>query len=125
MDKYSLKPFSCTSGFIGKIPVIFIIGDVTSGVKNPLLDEVEKIAENAQKTAALHFGESFYINSSGVADILKVIRSARNRNINIVIYKPNSYINSIFQIIGLYEVADLIESEDELLKLAGVIQESN
>ena len=86
---------------------------------------MEKIAENSQKTAALHFGASFYINSSGVADILKVIRSARNRNINIVIYKPNSYINSIFQIIGLYEVADLIESEDELLKLAGVIQESN
>lgn len=117
MDKFSLKPLKCHIEHLEQIPVIVTSGDITSDSEEILTDYFDQAASSESSLIAIEFRESFYINSSGIVDLLKLFKQVSNKGKKTVIYLPNEYFNTIFQIIGLYEIAQPVSSKEELLKL--------
>lgn len=117
MDKFSLKPLNCTIEHLEHIPVIVTSGDITSDSEEILSQYFDQAISENCSLIAIEFRESFYINSSGIVDLLKLFKKVSNQGKKTVIYLPNEYFNTIFQIIGLYEIAQPVLSTEELLKL--------
>ncbi len=117
MDKFSLKPLTCSFEYLEQIPVIVTSGDITSDSEEILTRYFDQALDSDCFVIAIEFRESFYINSSGIVDLLKLFKKVSNSGKKTVIYLPNEYFNTIFQIIGLYEIAPPVMSKEELLRL--------
>ncbi|MBP8084121.1 MAG: STAS domain-containing protein [Spirochaetes bacterium] len=117
MDKFSLKPLTCSFEYLEQIPVIVTSGDITSDSEEILTRYFDKALASDCTVIAIEFRESFYINSSGIVDLLKLFKKVSNSGKKTFIYLPNEYFNTIFQIIGLYEIAPPVMNKEELLKL--------
>lgn len=84
----------------------------------------DQILPTKQETKAvvLNFTEINYINSTGIALLIRVVRQARDQSIAVLRYAVSSHYQKIFQMVGLTNYLYLYPDETTALAAAGLIR---
>lgn len=102
------------------VKIIELSGEITKS------DEVspDQILPPSQEITAvlLDFTKVDYINSAGIALLIRLVRQAREKPIAILGYGVSSHYQKIFQMVGLTHYLYLYPDETTALAAAGLIR---
>ena len=105
----------CKIEYFSDVPILVISGDVTGDCEDLVLQKYEDAAKDNVKAVGVQFQKSEYINSSGVAVILKMMKKAKSKNIDIIFVSMTDYYKTVFQIVGLLSVLTVVDNREMLL----------
>ena len=101
------------------VKIVELSGEITmsdEGLSNQILPPSKEI-----KALVLHFAKVDYINSAGIALLIRVVRQAREKPIAVLAYGVSNHYVKIFQMVGLTNYLYLYPNEATALAAAGLI----
>lgn len=105
--------FDIAEKSIGDIKVLKISGELDALVAPKLKDRIAKLVEGDTTKFIIDFEELVHINSLAMGILRGKLRSVKEVGGDIKLIKLNSHIKTIFEMIGLDEIFDIYETEDE------------
>lgn len=99
----------------GEITIIEVKGELDALVAPKLKEKISKEIENGETKFIIDFKELLHINSLAMGILRGKLKSARALGGDIKLSNLNSHIKSIFEMIGLDEIFEIFESEEEAL----------
>ncbi|MGL5050493.1 MAG: STAS domain-containing protein [Fusobacteriaceae bacterium] len=108
--------FDITEKNIGDIKVLKISGELDALVAPKLKDKITKLVEGDTTKFIINFEELVHINSLAMGILRGKLRSVKEVGGDIKLIKLNEHIKTIFEMIGLDEIFEIYESEDEAVK---------
>ncbi|MCX7869985.1 MAG: STAS domain-containing protein [bacterium] len=94
--------------------VINIEGEVDTytspKVKSDILKEIEEY-----KNIIISMEKVKFIDSTGLGVLIGVLKKVKEKEGKMIIVSPNSYINQIFEITGLFKVFKIVNSLNEAI----------
>jgi anti-anti-sigma factor len=102
-----------TSRERGNVTVIDINGDVTTFADTKLSGAYAAATEAGVKQLVLNFDGSNYINSAGIAILIRIVTSCDRNGQKLAMSGLNDHFQKIFRMVGLSQYADIYATEDE------------
>ncbi|MGL6065309.1 MAG: STAS domain-containing protein [Fusobacteriaceae bacterium] len=101
---------------LGDIKVIKIIGELDALVAPKLKDRIAKLVEADTINFIIDFEELVHINSLAMGILRGKLRIVKEAGGDIKLIKLNNHIKTIFEMIGLDEIFEIFETEEEAVK---------
>ena len=99
----------------GQAIVVELVGDIDLHRSAELQQELIKLAERASDQLILDLHEVRYMDSSGVASLVKLLASVRRRNCELKLCRLSERVRSMFEITRLDSVFGIYDSVAEAL----------
>lgn len=100
---------------IGDIKVLKISGELDALVAPKLKDRISKLVEGDTTKFIIDFEELVHINSLAMGILRGKLRTVKEVGGDIKLIKLNDHIKTIFEMIGLDEIFEIYETEDEAI----------
>lgn len=95
--------------------IVDVTGDIDMGT-SPALRKT--LLETLKKTSRLvvNMGEVRYVDSSGIASLVEVLKEARNKEKRLVLFGLNAAVREVLQLTRLTRIFEIRETEEEALQ---------
>ncbi|MGA8271765.1 MAG: anti-sigma factor antagonist [Candidatus Sulfotelmatobacter sp.] len=101
-----------TTRHIGDVAVLDISGRITLGEGNIMLREiVRELADKGNRKIILNLGEVYYVDSSGVGELVKTHTTVRNQGGQLRLVNLNKRVHDLLQMTRLATVFDIEQDE--------------
>lgn len=100
---------------IGDVMVLKVEGELDALVAPRLKDKITKEMENGTKYFVIDFENLVHINSLAMGILRGKLKLVKDVNGDIKLVKLNEHIKGIFEMIGLDEIFEIYESEQEAI----------
>lgn len=97
----------------GSVTVIDIKGDVTTFADAKITEAYTEATEEGVLKLVLNFHHSNYINSAGIAILIRIVTSCGRNGQKLAMSGLNEHFQKIFRMVGLSQYADIYESEEQ------------
>ena len=97
----------------GNVTVIDIKGDVTAFADAKITEAYTNATEAGAKLLVLNFHHSNYINSAGIAILIKLVTNCGRNGQKLAMSGLNEHFQKIFRMVGLSQYADIYETEEQ------------
>src|SRR6185436_15480454 len=84
----------------------------------PLRDTMNSLLIDGKRHFVLNVPSVDYIDSSGLGQLISIWTSIRNKGGHMTILSPTKRVSRLFEITRLNTVFDILESEDDAIKVA-------
>ncbi len=101
-----------TSRRHGNVTVIDIKGDVTTFADAKITEAYNQATEAGAQRLVLNFHHSNYINSAGIAILIRIVTSCGRNGQKLAMSGLNEHFQKIFRMVGLSQYADIYDSEE-------------
>jgi anti-sigma B factor antagonist len=109
-----------TTRHIGDVAVLDISGRITLGEGNIMLREiVRELSDKGNRKIVLNLGEVFYVDSSGVGELVKTHTTVRNQGGQLRLVNLSKRVNDLLQMTRLSAVFDIERDEASAIKSLG------
>ncbi len=98
------------------IPVLHISGEITSESEEELLAAYDGIPTDKRQRVILHFGNTRYINSSGIAILIGVINRATESQGKVDFAGLSPHFRKVMDIVGLTDFVRVFDSLADALQ---------
>lgn len=99
------------------IPIIEIIGDMTSDADADLNSTYDRITTPAvPRHIVISFEKTKYINSAGIASLINIIQTHSNQGGQIAFSGLSSHFQKVMDIVGLSDFVEMFPNVDEAVK---------
>lgn len=98
---------------IDDIKVLKVIGELDALVAPKLKDRITKLVDGDSTKFIIDFEEVTHINSLAMGILRGKLKVVKDMGGDIKLIKLNEHIKSIFEMIGLDEIFEIYENEDE------------
>lgn len=96
----------------GDVATINLAGEIDLHVSNQLQQDLTKVLASKPARIFLNLSEVPYMDSSGVASLVKLLSKTKARNIELALQNPTNKIRSIFEITRLDSVFDIVSNQE-------------
>jgi len=94
------------------ITILDLSGRITLGEGSiTLRDSVHEVLAKGSKKILLNLGDTSYIDSSGIGELVSAFTTTKNQNGELKLLKLTKKVNDLLQITKLYTVFDVHEDE--------------
>lgn len=100
---------------IGDIKVLKIIGELDALVAPKLKDKISKYVETDKTKFIIDFEDLVHINSLAMGILRGKLKIVKENGGDIKLIKLNDHIKTIFEMIGLDEIFEIYETEEEAI----------
>ena len=90
-----------------------LAGEIDLHVSGKFQEDLAKVLASKPAKIILNLAEVPYMDSSGVASLVKLLSKTRTRNIPLILANPSRKIRSIFEITRLDSVFDIATTNSE------------
>lgn len=97
----------------GSVTVIDIKGDVTTFADAKISEAYNVATQEGSLKLVLNFHHSNYINSAGIAILIRIVTSCGRNGQKLAMSGLNEHFQKIFRMVGLSQYADIYESEEQ------------
>jgi anti-sigma B factor antagonist len=105
---------------VGDVMVIDVAGRITLGEGSSMLrDAMRDLVSKNQKKILLNLGEVFYIDSSGIGELVSGFTIVTNSGGALKLFNLNKRVKNMLQIVQLYTVFDVHEDEASAIRSFG------
>lgn len=98
---------------IGEIKELKVIGELDALVAPKLKERIAKLVEGDSTKFIIDFEEVTHINSLAMGILRGKLKLVKEMGGDIKLVKLNEHIKTIFEMIGLDEIFEIYETEDE------------
>ncbi len=98
---------------VDDIKVLKVIGELDALVAPKLKDRITKLVDGDSTKFIIDFEEVTHINSLAMGILRGKLKVVKDMGGDIKLIKLNEHIKSIFEMIGLDEIFEIYENEDE------------
>lgn len=98
---------------VDDIKVLKVIGELDALVAPKLKEKITKLVDGDTTKFIIDFEEVTHINSLAMGILRGKLKVVKDMNGDIKLVKLNEHIKSIFEMIGLDEIFEIYETEDE------------
>ncbi len=97
------------------ITIVDVTGDIDMGTSPDLR---KTLLESLKKTPRLlvNMREVRYVDSSGIASLVEVLKEARNKEKRLVLFGLNTIVHDVLQLTRLNKIFEIRETEEEALQ---------
>lgn len=95
--------------------VINLAGDVTNIAETPLKSAYQQVTENNIDNIILNFDDNHYIDSLGLAILIRVIGEAYKQQQHLSVTLASQHTQKIFRLLGIDHYANIFNSLDEAI----------
>ncbi len=114
MDEGSSSPIAGVDRNGGDM-IVRVAGDVNSQVSSQFQDEMQDLMDEKPTRVVVDLSAVVYLDSSGLASLVKVLGRSKKDKIALVLASPNKMIRGVFEVTRLDSVFDLRDTVDEAL----------
>jgi len=95
--------------------IVDVTGDIDMGTSPDLR---KTLLESLKKTPRLlvNMREVRYVDSSGIASLVEVLKEARNKEKRLVLFGLNTVVHEVLQLTRLSKIFEIRETEEEALQ---------
>ena len=112
-----MEPHKITHEFIGKVPCIYIEGDMTSEADDAIMSLYAKIkSETPPSHIVFNFSKTSYINSAGIATLINVIQDMNDNSGKVSFVGLSNHFLKVMDIVGISDFVDIHETNQQALK---------
>ncbi len=97
----------------GNVTVIDIKGDITTFADAKLTEAYGAATKAGARRLVLNFHRSNYINSAGIAILIRIVTSRDRNGQKLALSGLNDHFQKIFRMVGLSQYADIYQTEDQ------------
>jgi anti-sigma B factor antagonist len=94
--------------------IVDVVGQIDLG-SSPALRKTLLESLNGTKSVAINLSAVKYIDSSGIASLVEVLRAARNSNKRLVLFGLTGAVLQVLQLTRLTGVFEICETEEQAL----------
>lgn len=98
---------------VDDIKVLKVVGELDALVAPKLKDKITKLVDGNSTKFIIDFEEVTHINSLAMGILRGKLKVVKDMGGDIKLIKLNEHIKSIFEMIGLDEIFEIYETEDE------------
>lgn len=98
---------------LGEIKELKVVGELDALVAPKLKERITKLVEGDSTKFIIDFEEVTHINSLAMGILRGKLKVVKEMGGDIKLIKLNEYIKTIFEMIGLDEIFEIYETEDE------------
>jgi anti-anti-sigma factor len=98
------------------VAVIDLTGDVDSSAEEALNQAYEQATGSGAESVALNFERAEYINSTGIALIVRLLAQARASNVQVKAFGLTDHYREIFEITRLADFMTITDDEDRAIR---------
>ena len=98
---------------LGEIKELKVVGELDALVAPKLKERITKLVEGDSTKFIIDFEEVTHINSLAMGILRGKLKVVKEMGGDIKLIKLNEHIKTIFEMIGLDEIFDIYETEDE------------
>ena len=102
--------FESDLSYRGNVPVVHLRGAITSDAEEALFGRYEEIPQEKRSRVVLDFGETRYINSSGIAILIQLITRASDARNRIEFVSLSPHFRKVMDIVGLTDFVQIHEN---------------
>jgi anti-anti-sigma factor len=113
------QPFQAKVRTVGNAAIIDMEGEIDAFADGSMNEVYAQAAGPGIKNVLLNFSQVHYINSTGIALIVRLLSQARKAGISVLTYGLSSHYVEIFQITRLADFMTIYP--DEKAALAGLV----
>ncbi|MBZ4682700.1 MAG: anti-sigma factor antagonist [Fusobacteriaceae bacterium] len=111
-----LTNFEILEEKIGDTIILRVKGELDALVAPQLKDKLIKLTENGVKKIIIDFKELVHINSLAMGILRGRLKEIRENDGDLKLINLNSHISTIFEMVGLDELFDIYDNENEALE---------
>ena len=105
---------------IGEVTVINLIGRITLGKGTMCLRQgVREVLDRGRKQILLNFEEVFYVDSSGLGELVSSMKTVNREGGQLKLMKLNQITRYLIQVTQLYTVFEVFDNEKSALHSFG------
>ncbi|MDR1831766.1 MAG: STAS domain-containing protein [Fusobacteriaceae bacterium] len=108
--------FDISEKTAGKIKILKVIGELDALVAPRLKERLTKLEEEDYKNFIIDFEQLEHINSLAMGILRGKLKTVKELGGNIKLIKLNDHVKGIFEMIGLDEIFEIYETEEEALE---------
>jgi anti-sigma B factor antagonist len=101
--------------WIGQAAIVEVAGDIDINRSNDFQQALLAVLDEKPERIIVHLGAVPYMDSSGVASLVKLLSRARKANIKVFLVQLCDRVRSIFEITRLDNVFSICKTEQEAL----------
>ena len=98
---------------LGEIKELKVVGELDALVAPKLKERITKLVEGDSTKFIIDFEEVTHINSLAMGILRRKLKVVKEMRGDIKLIKLNEHIKTIFEMIGLDEIFEIYETEDE------------
>lgn len=103
---------------IGQVPVIFVIGDMTSDADSDIVTIFKEIqSKYSSKGLIFNFTQTNYINSAGLATLINIIQEMEKRSGSVVFTGLTSHFKKVMDIVGITEFVRITDTDEDAVSI--------
>jgi anti-anti-sigma factor len=95
--------------------IIDLIGDVTNQNQETIKSVYAEALRSEPKRVFFNFGDTEYINTSGIAILISIVMEAEKAGTKIGLFGMSPHYRKVFELVRLPLYADVYQSESEAL----------
>jgi len=99
----------------GQAAIVEVVGDIDINRSNDFQQALLAVLDDNPERIIVHLGAVPYMDSSGVASLVKLLSRARKANIKVLLVQLGDRVRSIFEITRLDNVFVICKTEQEAL----------
>ena len=104
---------------VGDVSVVDVSGRITLGEgSSALRDALREMVTKGQKKILLNLGEVSYIDSSGIATLIEVLKDSQRLNKEFVLFGLSPAVEHVFRLTHVIRIFHVFQTEQEALGTA-------
>jgi anti-sigma B factor antagonist len=103
--------FTSTIEEVAGLPVVRMTGDITRTAADDLNDSFRRACGTGAASVAFDFSSVDYLNSTGIALVVGLLRSARQAGVSVIAWGLSEHFREIFEITRIVEYMTLFDNE--------------
>jgi anti-anti-sigma factor len=100
---------------VGQAVIIDLAGDVTNKGEQAIRDAYAEALEDDPQRVFFNFGDTEYINTSGIAVLISMVMEAEKAGRKIGLFGMSPHYQKVFKLVRLSLYADMFEGESQAL----------
>jgi anti-sigma B factor antagonist len=102
---------------VGDVTIIDCSGRITLGEgSQSLRDAIRELAQQGQKKVILHLGDTSYVDSSGIGELVTGFTTLANQGATLKLLAPTKRVKDLLQFSKLYTVFEVHEDESAAVR---------
>ncbi len=108
--------FEIVENEVGDVKIIKVIGELDALVSPKFKEKLSKAVETGSKKIIIDFENLIHINSLAMGILRSQLKVLEKKGGEIKIVQLNDHIKEIFEMIGLDEIIDIYETEEDAIE---------
>ncbi|MDA3899333.1 MAG: STAS domain-containing protein [Spirochaetes bacterium] len=110
--------YSVRFELISDVPVIYIVGDMTSDADSAVVKVFREIkTKHGLKRIIFNFSETNYINSAGLATLINIIQEMEKVEGQVVFAGLTTHFQKVMDIVGITEFVKIVDTNEGAVSL--------